>query len=148
MARGAAKTPAEYVASLPADRRAVIAAARKLVHRYIPKGYEETCNWGGITWEIPLSRYPKTYNGRPLAYVSLAARKNYSALYLMGAYAESNAHLLKAAFAKAGKRLDMGRSCLRFKTLADLEVAAVGKVIASFTPKAWIAVMEQSRSWS
>jgi hypothetical protein len=103
-------------------------------------------NWGGITWEVPLSRFPKTYNGQPLCYVSLAAHKHYSTLYLMGAYSNSAQYrALKEAFEKAGKKLDMGKSCLHFKRLEDLELDAIGKVIASFTPDQWIALMEKSR---
>ena len=146
MARSSAKTPSEYLASLPADRRATIGAVRKVVNKNMPKGFKESMNWGTITWEIPLSRYPKTYNGQPLAYVSLAAQKNFSTLYLLAAYADSrNYQQLKEAFAKAGKKLNMGKSCLHFKRVEELELDAIGKVIASFTPKQWIAVMEKSR---
>jgi len=103
-------------------------------------------NWGAITWEVPLSRFPKTPNGQPLCYVSLAAHKNFCTLYLMGAYANSRQFAeLKQAFAQAGKKFDMGRSCLHFKAPDDLELDAIGKVIASYTPDQWIAVMEKSR---
>lgn len=146
MARSGAKTPAEYLASLPAERRAVIAAVRDVVNQYIPTGYQEAMNWGAITWEVPLSRFPKTPNGQPLCYVSLAAHKNFCTLYLMGAYANSRQFAeLKQAFAQAGKKLDMGKSCLHFKEPEDLEFNAIGKVIASYTPDQWIAVMEKSR---
>ena len=146
MARSGAKTPAEYLASLPAERRAVIAAVRDVVNQYIPTGYQEAMNWGAITWEVPLSRFPKTPNGQPLCYVSLAAHKNFCTLYLMGAYANSRQFAeLKQAFAQAGKRFDMGKSCLHFKEPEDLELNAIGKVIASYTPDQWIAVMEKSR---
>ena len=146
MARSGAKTPAEYLASLPAERRAVIAAVRDVVNQYIPTGYQEAMNWGAITWEVPFSRFPKTPNGQPLCYVSLAAHKNFCTLYLMGAYANSRQFAeLKQAFAQAGKKLDMGKSCLHFKEPEDLELNAIGKVIASYTPDQWIAVMEKSR---
>jgi hypothetical protein len=76
----------------------------------------------------------------------LAAQKNFSTLYLLAAYADSrNYQQLKEAFAKAGKKLDMGKSCLHFKRVEDLELDAIGKVLASFTPEQWIAVMEKSR---
>jgi len=146
MARSAAKTPAEYLASLAPDRRAAIAAVRDVVNRYIPKGYQEAMNWGAITWEVPLSRFPKTPNGQPLCYVSLAAHKTFCTLYLMGAYANSRQFAaLKRAFAHAGKKFDMGKSCLHFKGPEDLELDAIGKVIASYTPDEWIRVMVQSR---
>jgi uncharacterized protein DUF1801 len=146
MVRSGAKTPAEYLASLPADRRAAIAAVRDVINQYIPKGYQEAMNWGAITWEVPLSRFPKTPNGQPLCYVSLAVHKNFCTLYLMGAYANSRQFAeLKQAFAQAGKKFDMGKSCLHFKAPEDLELNAIGKVIASYTPDQWIAVMEKSR---
>jgi hypothetical protein len=146
MARSGAKTPAEYLASLPADQRAAIAAVRDVINQYIPKGYQEAMNWGAITWEVPLSRFPKTPNGQPLCYVSLAAHKSFCTLYLMGAYANSRQFAeLKQAFAQAGKKFDMGKSCLHFNEPEDLELDAIGKVIASYTPDQWIAVMEKSR---
>lgn len=146
MARSNAKTPAAYLASLPPDRRATIAAVRKVVKKHMPKGFKETMNWGAITWEIPLSRYPKTYNGQPLAYVSLAAQKTFSTLYLLAAYADMrNYHQLKAAFGKAGKKLDMGKSCLHFTRVEDLELDAIGKVVASCTPERWIELVEKNR---
>jgi hypothetical protein len=78
--------------------------------------------------------------------VSLAAHKNFCTLYLMGAYSNSAQYVaLQDAFAKAGKKLDMGKSCLHFNRPEDLELEAVGKVIASYTPDQWIAVMERSR---
>ena len=140
-------TPAAYLKSLPADRRAAISTVRDVVNNHIPAGYQEAMNWGAITWEVPLTRYPKTPNGQPLCYVSLAAHKNFCTLYLMGAYSNSAQYAaLKAAFARAGKKFDMGKSCLHFKQPEDLELEAIGKVVASYTPDQWIAVMEQSRS--
>ncbi len=146
MARSAAKTPAEYLGSLPADRRAVIGAVRDVVNQHMPQGYQEAMNWGAITWEVPLSRFPKTPNGQPLCYVSLAAHKNFCTLYLMGASANSKQFAaLKQAFAKAGKKFDMGKSCLHFTRVEDLALEAIGEVIASYSPDQWIAVMEKSR---
>ena len=140
-------TPAAYLKSLPADRRAAISTVRDVVNKHIPAGYQEAMNWGAITWEVPLTRYPKTPNGQPLCYVSLAAHKNFCTLYLMGAYSNSAQYAaLKAAFARAGKKFDMGKSCLHFKQPEDLELEAIAKVVASYTPDQWIAVMEQSRS--
>ncbi|PYO86997.1 MAG: DUF1801 domain-containing protein [Gemmatimonadetes bacterium] len=146
MARSTAQTPDEYLKSLPADRRATIAAVRAVVNKHMPAGYQEAMNWGAITWEVPLSCFPKTPNGQPLCYVSLAAHKNFCTLYLMGAYANSKQFAaLKQAFARAGKKFDMGKSCLPFTRGEDLELEAIGEVIASYSPDQWIAVMEQSR---
>lgn len=140
-------TVAEYLAGLPKERRSAIEAVRKLVRRNLPEGYRETIAWGGITYEVPLERYPDTYNGKPLAYVCLAAQKSHCALHLMGVYqVPAQAAKLKAAFAAAGKKADMGRSCIRFRTPEDLPLAAIGKLIASTPVERFIAQYEASRS--
>ena len=77
-------TPAAYLASLPAERRKVIAAVRAVIRKNLPKGYVESMNWGMIAYEIPLSRYPVTYNKQPLMYLALAAQKNNYAFYMTG----------------------------------------------------------------
>ena len=106
MASSKAKTVDDYLAELPEDRRAVVSALRDLVNRHLPPGYVEAMSWGMISWEIPLSRYPATYNKQPLAYVALAAQKQYYALYLMACYANSSQDVaLRNAYADAGKAL-------------------------------------------
>jgi hypothetical protein len=115
MAKSNAATVQEYLDELPPDRRAVVAAVREVVLRHLPKGYREGMNWGVISYEVPLERYPDTYNGQPLTYVALAAQKNYYALYLTGAYScPEQAGWLKVEFKKAGKKLDMGMFRLIF----------------------------------
>ena len=147
MAHSPAATVEEYLAELPPPRRAVIAAVRDVVRGALPAGYVETMNWGMISYEIPLARYPETYNGRPLSYAALAAQKHGYALYLMmGAYGDTaQATALEAAFAAAGKRMDMGKSCLRFRRVEDLPLPAIGELIASTPPDALIARYEASR---
>jgi hypothetical protein len=138
---------AEYLASLTPEKQAVIEEARAFVHKHIPKGYTEFMNWGVINWGIPLEEFSDTHNGQPLFYVGLGAKKTYNSLYLIGAYDSSNAkyttpfsmNLLADAFKKAGKRFDMGKCCLHFKKLDDLELTSVAKVIAMSTPKEYIA---------
>jgi hypothetical protein len=88
--------------------------------------------YGMITWMVPSDVYPDTYNGKPLAYVSLAAQKNYYALYLMGVYADSGEEArLRAEWVARGTKLDMGKSCLRFKRVEDLHEDLVAEVIAA-----------------
>ena len=136
-------TVADYLASLTPEKRAVIQEARALVRRHIPKGNAEFMNWGVINWGIPLEEFSNTHNGQPLCYVGLGAKKSYNSLYLMGVHESSNGKyttpfpekLLIDAFRKAGKRLDMGKCCLHFKELDDLELTSVAKVIAMSTPK-------------
>lgn len=146
MARSAATTVEQYLAELPAERRAVVAAMRELVLRHIPAGYEEGMNWGMISYEIPLSRYPDTYNRQPLSYVALAAQKSHYALYLNCVQADDGRESeLRSAFEAAGKRLDMGRSCVRFRRIEELELDALARAIASTTPDAYIELYEASR---
>ena len=146
MARSNATTVAQYLAELPADRRKELATVRKVLLKHLPKGYKETMGWGMISYSIPLVDYPNTYNGQPLCYAALAAQKNFSTLYLMGAYASSpQYHALKAAYQKAGKKFDMGKSCLHFKRAEDLELNAIAKLIAATPPKKFIAYFEKYR---
>ena len=142
------KTPAQYIASLPADRAKTITAVRALVNKHIPRGYEECIVWGTIGWVIPLSRYPDTYNRQPICYVALSSQKNYCSLYLMGAYtfgSASQLEPLKAAFKAAGKTLDMGKSCVHFESPDDLPLEAIGKLISAISSEQWIEMYEQSR---
>ena len=142
------KTPAQYIASLPADRAKTIATVRALVNKHIPSGYDECLVWGTIGWTIPLSRYPDTYNKQPICYVALSSQKNYCSLYLMGAYTYGTASQLgqlKAAFKAAGKKLDMGKCCVHFETPDDLPLEAIGKLISSISSEKWIEIYEQSR---
>jgi len=138
MSNSSPASVAAYLDALTPDRRKVVAAARALVRKHIPKGYKETVAYGMIGWVVPLSMCPETYNGQPLTYVCLASQKQYCALYLMPAYGDKVLYgELKAAFQSAGKRFDMGKSCLRFKAMDDLVPAAVGKVVSRFTPQQW-----------
>jgi Domain of unknown function (DU1801) len=147
MARSAETTVEGYLQSLPPERRMVVSTVRDVVRRHLPDGYRESMAWGMIGYGIPLERYPDTYNGQPLCYVALAAQKNYYALYLTFGYNDQNdAQRLKDAFASAGKALDMGKSCVRFKSLADLPLPAIGELIASVPPDEFIARYERSRA--
>ena len=90
MFKNTATTVTEYLAALPPERRSVIAAMREFMRKHIPHGYEEGIQWGAITWCVPLAQYPNTYNGQPLCYVGLGAKKSYNSLYLMGVYNSAN----------------------------------------------------------
>ncbi len=147
MGEKAAATVAEYLAGLPKERRSALEAVRRVIRRNLPAGYRETVSWGAIAYEIPLKRYPNTYNKKPLAYVCLASHKSYCALYLMGVYqVPAQAAKLEAAFAAAGKKADMGKSCIRFRTASDLPLDAIGKLVAGTSVDTFIARYEASRS--
>ena len=134
MVSSAATTIAEYLASLPEDRRAAISRVRDIVNEHLPAGFEEGMQYGMLSWYIPLAKFPNTYNGQPLAVASLGSQKNYMALYLMGAYADPALDAwFRAEFAAAGKKLDMGKSCVRFKTVDALALDVIGETIAKCT---------------
>ncbi len=146
MVRSAAATVEAYLAELPEERRAVVSAVRELVLAHLPEGYRETMDWGMISYEVPLERCPDTYNGRPLSYIGLAAQKRHYALYLMGAYQDSRTEAeLREAFARAGKKLDLGKCCLRFRRLDDLVLDAVADAVAATPVDELIARHEGSR---
>ncbi len=141
-----AVTVADYLAGLPPPRRAVVSAMRDFVNTHLPQGYEEEMSFGMIGWCIPLARYPGTYNGKPLGYVALAAQKNSYSLYLMGVYADGEQERrLRAAAGAQGSKLDMGKSCLRFRKPEDLPLDAIGGLIASISVQDYIARYERSR---
>jgi hypothetical protein len=147
MVVSAAPTVTTYLQSLPEERRKVIAKLRSVIKKNLPKGYQEAMNFGMITYQVPLRRYPDTYNGQPLCYAGLAAQKNYNALYLMAPYADAKQRrFLEESFAKAGKKLNMGKSCIRFKTLDDLPLPAIAALVASTPPDTWIAAAKKARS--
>lgn len=146
MARSNAATVEEYLQELPAERRAVVAAVREVVLRHLPDGYREAMSWGMIGYGIPLERYPHTYNRQPLAYAALAAQKHDYVLYLTHVYASpERRQRLEEAFRAAGKKLDMGKSCLHFRRLDDLPLDVLAEVIASTPPEQYIAEYEASR---
>jgi len=145
--RSDAATVAEYLAELPADRRAAIEAVRKVILKNLPKGYEEAMNWGMITYQVPLKAYPDTYNKQPLAYAALASQKNNMAVYLMGIYGNTAARRkFEAAYRKSGKRMDAGKSCVRFRKLEDLPLELVGESIAAMDVTTFIGLAEKNRA--
>ncbi len=141
-----APTPESYIQSLPEDRQTAMAAVRDIIKSNLPDGYEECVDFGMISYVIPLSRDPKTYNGHPLMYAALASQKNYMAVYLLGVYGNTKtAEAFRATFAKEGKELDMGKSCVRFKRLEDLSLNAIATVIASCSVEDYIKHYETTR---
>jgi uncharacterized protein DUF1801 len=125
-----ATTVEDYLAELPEDRRMVIEAVRNVILKNLPAGYEEAMNWGMVTYQVPLETYPDTYNGQPLMYAALASQKNHMAVYLTSVYMdEDDRKDFLAAYKATGKRLDMGKSCVRFRKLDDLPLDLIGQAI-------------------
>ena len=146
MPRSKATTVKEYLDRLPEDTRKALTKVRQVVNKNLPKGYKETMAYGMIGWGVPLSRLPKTYNGLPLCYAGLAAQKNYNSLYLLAAYGDPRQKAkLVDGFKKAGKKLDMGKSCIHFRTVEDLPLDIIAEVVASIPAETYIKVYEKSR---
>jgi Domain of unknown function (DU1801) len=142
-----AKTADDYIASLPEHRRAAVKKVRALLKRRMPKGYREMMGFGMIMYSIPLERFPDTYNGQPLCYAALASQKNYLALYLMCAYGSPSLRKkLEAGFKKAGKKVDMGKSCIRFQSPDDLPLDVIGDVVAAVPPEKYLEAYRKSRA--
>ena len=146
MARSNAATVEEYLDELAPDRREQIEAVRDVVLNSLPEGYAEAMNWGMISWEIPLERYPKTYNKQPLMYAALASQKNYMSLYLMCVYSHEGTQTdFERRFKESGKKLNMGKSCVRFKSVADLPMDLIADTIASTPVDEYIKSYEAAR---
>jgi hypothetical protein len=146
MVQSRARTIADYLRELPVERRAVIKSVHQQLLKTLPRGYVATMNWGMISYEVPLSTYPVTYNGQPLSFGGLAAQKNFYALYLMCFYQNQDLEQkLQAACAAQGKKLNMGKCCIRFKSLDELPLAEICKFIRPFTPAKFIACYEAAR---
>ena len=142
-----ASSVAEYLAQLPDDRRVPLEKLRKLINKNLPSGYQETFAWGMITWHVPLAVYPDTYNGRPLCYAALGNQKSHMALYLMSGYAEGPIKKkLVAGFKAAGKKLDMGKACIRFKSLDDLPLDVIADVAGSVPMKQFVEIARGAAS--
>jgi hypothetical protein len=131
MARSSATTPDEYIASLPEDRRAAVATVREVVNRNLPPGYEEGMAYGMIAWWVPLETFPDTYNGQPLGLAGLASQKDYISLYLNTVYGSPDEEAwFKGRYAASGKKLNMGKSCVRFRRLDEVPLDVIGETIA------------------
>ena len=147
MVSSRAETVEAYLRSLPPDRKAALEAIRKVIRKNLPRGFEEGMQYGMIGYYVPLSRYPDTYNGQALGIAGLASQKGYMSLYLMGVYGDPK---LKAwferAYREAGKKLDMGKSCVRFKKLEDVPLDVIGQTIAQVDVERFIATYEAARA--
>ena len=146
MSRAPSSAVQDYLAHLPTDRRIAMETVRGVILRNLPSGYEEALAGKILVYQVPLARYPDTYNGHPLWYAALASQKNYLSLYLMSAYGDSaHARQLRDGFKAAGKKLDMGKSCIRFRTAADLPLDVIRKLIGSMPVGRWVEIAKSAR---
>lgn len=147
-----AKTVAEYIASLPSDQREVLAAVRTVILANLDRGYQEAMQYGMVGYSVPHSRYPAGYHcdpKQPLPFAALAAQKNSFSLHLMGLYMNpSELKWFTQAWKATGKKLDMGKACVRFKKLDDVALDVVGEAFRRVSADAWIATYEASLAGS
>jgi Domain of unknown function (DU1801) len=137
-----AKTIAEYLDSLPEDRRAALTKVRSVIKKHLPKGFVEQIQYGVIGYVVPHSAYPAGYHVNPkdpLPFAGLASQKNYMSLYMMTAYGwPGMAEWLKAEFTARGKKLNMGMSCIRFKKIEDLPLDVIGEAFGKVSMEEYI----------
>jgi len=147
--RSEAKTVDEYLAGVPEDRREAISAVRRTIIDNLPEGYEEVMNWGMITYQIPLSAYPDTYNKQPLMYAALASQTNHMAVYLSAIYTDDGRRSdFEEAYRATGKRYDVGKSCVRFPKIENLPLHVIGDAVAATPMAAFIEQYERGRGLS
>src|SRR6186713_744503 len=144
-----AATVDQYFSELPEDRKKAMTALRKVIKKNLPKGFKECMGYGMAGYVVPHSLYPKGYHcdpKSPLPFMGFASQKNFIAVYHMGIYADPE--LLKwftEAHAKASpKKLDMGKSCLRYKKAEDIPYELIGELVSKITPDDWIEMYESN----
>ncbi len=142
-----AKTPQEYIDSLPEDRRDTIKKLRALIRKNLPTGYKEQMRWGFICYEVPLSVCPDTYNGEPLMYAAIASQKRHYGVYMCGIYVLPRVFKrLTSEWKKRGTRLDIGKSCIRIANWEKCEHDLIAEAIASVPMKQFVAATNAATS--
>jgi hypothetical protein len=143
-----APTVAGYLAELPVDRREAMAAVREVILRNLDRDYEEGMSYGMIGYAVPHRVFPAGYHcdpRQPLPFAGLASQKGHMSIYLMSAYGDAGESAwLQERFAKAGKKLDMGKCCIRFKRLEDLPLEVIGEAIKRVPAKVYIERYEKA----
>jgi hypothetical protein len=144
-----AKTPLEYLSELPDERQIPMDKLYKAINKNIPKGFEAGMGYGMLGWVVPHKIYPAGYHCKPadpLPFLSIASQKNFIAVYHMGIYADPK--LLKwftTEFPKHSKsKLDMGKSCIRFKKMEDIPFQLIGELASKMTVKDWVSMYESA----
>ena len=142
-----ATSVAQYLAELPVDRREAIEAVRKVLRENLDKTFEEGMQYGVIGYYVPHHVYPAGYHcdpKQPLPFACLASQKNYMSLYLGCVYGATEAKRFQTAWAKTGKKLDMGKCCIRFRKLTDLALDVIAETLRSVSAKKFIEVYDSA----
>ena len=144
-----ATTPKEYIAELPEDRKQAIMKLRDSILKNLPEGFEEEMSYGMIGYVVPHSKYPAGYHVNPelpLPFINIASQKNFIALYHMGIYSDKGLfNWFVSEYPKHVKtKLDMGKSCIRFKNLEHIPYSLIGELVAKVTTEQWISIYEKA----
>jgi uncharacterized protein YdhG (YjbR/CyaY superfamily) len=147
--RSDAKTPKEYIDLLPEDHKEAIKELRKVILKNLPKGFEECINYGMLGYVVPHSKYPNGYHcdpKLPLPFMAIASQKNFVALYHMGIYADQKLlQWFTDEYPKHSKaKLDMGKSCIRFKKLDQIPYKLIGELVSKVSAEKWIETYENN----
>ena len=143
------KSPDKYIESLPDDRKKAMTELRKVILKNLPKGFQEGMGYGMMGYAVPHSLYPNGYHcdpKQPLPFIGIASQKNFIALYHMGIYADQNlCKWFTDEFKKVSKlKLDMGKSCIRFKKTESIPLELIGRLVSKMSPKDWITLYESN----
>ena len=142
--RSHATTVDDYLAELPDDRAAALTVVLDALRQSLPSGLEENINWGMITFEVPLSTYPKTYNGQPLMHTAVASQKNHMSIYMGCLQGEGRAREdFIEEYRATGKRMDLGKGCVRFKKLDDLPIDVIAKYAGALSVEKLCAIHDE-----
>jgi hypothetical protein len=137
---------AAFLDKLSPERQREVERVRKVLRRHMPAGYEEVISKNMLVYQVPLELYSDTYNKQPLWYAALASEKSYLSLHLMPIYGDKgHERRLKEGFKSAGKKLDMGKACIHFKTADELELDVIGEIVASTPPERWVEFAKSAR---
>jgi len=144
-----ANSPKEYIQQLPEERQPVVSKIRSIINKNIPKGFEEQMSYGMLGWVVPQSIYPDGYHcdpKLPLPFINLASQKNFIALYHSGIYADKKLYdWFVSEYPKhCKKKLDMGKSCVRFKSMDDVPYDLIEELMTKMSSKDWIAIYEKN----
>jgi hypothetical protein len=144
-----AKNPDEYISQLSIERQGVMSELRQMILKNLPKGFQEAMSYGMIGYVVPHSIYPDGYHcdpKLPLPFLSVASQKNHIAFYHMGMYADENLYnWFKTQFeARYTNKLDMGKSCVRFKKPEHVPLELIGELVQKMTPQQWIDIYEKA----
>ena len=147
--KSTAKTPEDYINSLPQERKEIMEELRKVILKNLPKGFVEVMSYGMLGYVVPHSKYPKGYHcdpKLPLPFINLASQKNFIALYHMGIYADTKLmNWFTNEYSKLElAKLDIGKSCIRFKKTNNIPYKLIGELVSKISPEKWIEIYENN----